>query len=183
VSHDSLPEPAPAGGAALPPEIGTGPALKAGAARGFAFAMAAYVLWGFLPLYMKAVAHISAFEVVAHRILWSLPVAGIIIYWLGQTAELRLALRNPRVLALAALTALLISINWSIYVWAISVDRTVETALGYYINPLLNVVMGAAFLGERFNRQQIVAVGLALVGVAILTRLEHRLQKYSVMSG
>lgn len=136
---------------------------------GFAFALGAYMLWGGLPFYMKAVAHMPAYEVVAHRAIWSVPVAGAILLWQGRTADLRAALRSPRTLALAALTALLISTNWGIYVWAISVDRTVETALGYYINPLVNVLLGAVFLGERFNRLQAVAIAFAVVAVGILT--------------
>ena len=136
---------------------------------GFAFSLGAYFLWGFMPLYMKAVAHIPAYEVVAHRILWSVPVAGIILVALRRTADLRAALRSPRTLALAALTAGLISVNWGIYVWAISVDRTVETALGYYINPLVNILLGAVFLGERFNRLQAAAIALAVIAVGILT--------------
>jgi len=169
MDHSPNPNPAPAGGAVLPPAIAGASDNRPDAMRGFVYAASAYVLWGFMPIYMKAVADMSAVEVVAHRVLWSLPVAGIIILWLGRTADLKAALKSPRVLALAALTACLISVNWSVYVWAISVNRTVETALGYYINPLLNVVMGALFLGERFDRRQIVAVGLAVVGVAILT--------------
>ena len=139
------------------------------AMRGFFFALSAYGLWGFLPLYMKLVSHIPATEVVAHRVLWSLPVAAIILYLLGRTADIRQALRSPRTLLMAALTAAIISVNWGIYVWAISVDRAVETALGYYINPLVSIAMAALFLGERLNRYQIAAVCLAGLAVLILT--------------
>jgi chloramphenicol-sensitive protein RarD len=96
-------------------------------------------------------------------------VAGLIIYLTGRTADLRAALRSPKTLALAAMTAMLISINWGIYVWAIAAERTVETALGYYINPLVNVLLGAVFLGERFNRLQATAIALAVIAVGILT--------------
>ncbi|MHA7884185.1 EamA family transporter RarD [Nitratireductor rhodophyticola] len=139
------------------------------ATRGFFFALSAYGLWGFLPLYMKLVSHIPAMEVVAHRVLWSLPVAAVILYFLGRTADIRQALRSPRTLLMAALTAAIISCNWGIYVWAIAVDRAVETALGYYINPLVSIAMAALFLGERLNRYQIAAVCLAGVAVLILT--------------
>lgn len=140
-----------------------------GARRGFILALGAYLLWGLLPFYMKAVAHLPLAEVVAHRIIWSVPVAAAVLIWLGRTADFKVALRSPRMLAMAALTATLITINWSIYVWAIAVDRTVETALGYYINPLVNVLVGALLLGERLNRMQIVAVALAAVAVVVLT--------------
>ncbi|QKV18448.1 EamA family transporter RarD [Oricola thermophila] len=136
---------------------------------GFAFALGAYLLWGGLPFYMKAVDHMPAWEVVAHRVVWSVPVAGVIILLLGRTADLKAAFRSPRTIALAALTAGLISVNWGIYVWAISVERTLETALGYYINPLVNVVLGAVFLGERFSRLQLAAIALAVIAVGILT--------------
>jgi chloramphenicol-sensitive protein RarD len=140
-----------------------------GAHRGFVLAFLAYFLWGVLPVYLKMVAHLPLAEVVAHRILWSVPIAAAVLVWLGRTADFKAALRSPRMLAMAALTAALITLNWTIYVWAIAVDRTVETALGYYINPLVNVIVGALLLGERLNRLQMVAIALAAVAVAILT--------------
>jgi len=139
------------------------------ARRGFFFALAAYLLWGVMPLYMKAVAHIPALEVLAHRIVWSVPVAGVLLLVLGRTADIRAALRSPRILGMATLTATIIAANWGVYVWAISVERTVETALGYYINPLVTVVMGAVLLGEKLSRPQLIAVGLAALAVAVLT--------------
>lgn len=139
------------------------------AQRGFLFALAAYLMWGFLPFYMKAVAHIPAIEVVAHRVIWSLPIAGALLIWLGRTDDIKRALRSPRTLMMGGLTAALITINWCIYVWAISVDRTLETALGYYINPLFSIFLGAVVLGEKLNRVQIVAIALAVVAVLVLT--------------
>lgn len=136
--------------------------------RGFAFALMAYVLWGFLPFFMKAVSHIPAPEVVAHRIVWSVPLAGLVLVWLGRTADIKAALRSPRMLAMATLTAVLITINWGIYVWAISVGRTIETALGYYINPLFSIFLGAVLLKEKLSPAQMVAIGLAACAVAIL---------------
>lgn len=137
--------------------------------RGFMFALGAYSLWGFLPLFLKALDHIPAAEVVAHRVLWSLPIAGAVLLALGRTADIKAALRSPRTLGMAALTATIISVNWGIYVWAIAVNRTVEASLGYYINPLMTVALGAIFLGEKLSRPQIVAVGLAIVAVLVLT--------------
>lgn len=139
------------------------------ARRGFLLALGAFGLWGVLPLYMKAVAHIPSLEVVAHRILWSVPLAGLVLLALGRTADIRAAFRSPRTLAMAAVTAAIITVNWGTYVWAIAVDRTVETALGYYINPLVTVLLGAILLGETLSRAQIVAIGLAIVAVGILT--------------
>lgn len=137
--------------------------------RGLAFAVGAYVMWGFLPLYMKAVAHIPPVEVVAHRVIWSVPVAGAILVWLGRTGDLRHALARPRMVAMAALTAAVVSINWGIYVWAIGAGHTLDAALGYYINPLFSVLLGALLLGERLDRAQKLAIGLAALAVAVLT--------------
>lgn len=139
------------------------------ARRGFFLALAAYLLWGLLPFYIKWVGHLPIIEVVAHRIIWSVPIAAAVLVWLGRTADFMNAIRSPRMLGMAALTAFLISLNWSIYLWAIVADRAVEGALGYYINPLVNVVVGALLLGEKLDRWQIVAVGLAAVAVSILT--------------
>ena len=97
---------------------------NATATRGFFFALTAYTLWGVQPIFMKMVAHIPATEVVAHRIVWSVPIAAIVLVALGRTADIKKALRSPRTLAMAAVTAGLITINWGIYVWAIAVDRT-----------------------------------------------------------
>lgn len=137
--------------------------------RGFAFALGAYFFWGFLPFYMKAVAHIPPAEVVAHRIVWSVPIAGLVLLALGRTADLRAALASPRMVSQAALTAALISINWGIYVWAIGAGRALDTALGYYINPLFSVFLGAVLLGERLNPLQMAAIALAGIAVGILT--------------
>lgn len=137
--------------------------------EGFLFALSAYSLWGFLPLYMKAVAHIPAAEVVAHRIIWSVPVAGAIILWLRRTADLRRALVSPSMLAQAALTASLITVNWGIYVWAIGAGRALETALGYYVNPLFSIFLAAVLLGEKLARMQILAICFAIAAVVLLT--------------
>jgi len=137
--------------------------------HGLLMAIAAYGLWGVMPLFMKAVAHISPLEVLAHRALWSVPIAGVVLLVLGRTADIRKAFVTPRMLGMAALTAGLISINWGVYVWAIAAGRTVETALGYYINPLVSIAMGALILREKLNFFQIAAVGLAVIAVAVLT--------------
>jgi chloramphenicol-sensitive protein RarD len=137
--------------------------------RGFIFALSAYLLWGILPFYLKSVAHMPALEVVAHRIIWSVPIAAALLWWLGLFGDLKIALTTPRMLAMATLTASLITINWGTYVWAIGSGHAVDTALGYYINPLVNVVLGAIFLGERLSKPQMVAVGLAACAVLLLT--------------
>jgi chloramphenicol-sensitive protein RarD len=136
--------------------------------RGFAFALTAYLLWGFLPIYMKAVAHISPAEVIAHRIVWSLPLAGIVLIVLGRTQDIRTALGSPRMLAMAALTASLITVNWGTYVWAIGAGHSLDAALGYFINPLFSIFLGAVLLKEKLQPLQIAAIVLAALAVGIL---------------
>lgn len=137
--------------------------------QGLAFAISAYVLWGFLPLYLKALSHMSPVEIVSHRIIWSVPLAGALLLVLRRTKELRAALTDRRSLMMAALTAVLISVNWAIYVWAISTDQALDAALGYYINPLFSVFLGAVLLREKLNGTQIAAIGLAALAVIVLT--------------
>ncbi|WP_374371086.1 EamA family transporter RarD [Tabrizicola sp.] len=136
---------------------------------GFLYALTAYLLWGFLPLYMKALAHIPPPEVIAHRVVWSIPIALAVLWWTGRTADLRAALTSPRMLGMGAMTAALISVNWGIYVWAIGSGHALDAALGYYINPLFSIFLGAVLLGERMGRLQMVAIALAVVAVGILT--------------
>ncbi len=137
--------------------------------QGLGFAISAYVLWGFLPLYMKLVAHIPAAEVVAHRVLWSVPVAGLLLILLGRTKDLRAALKSPRTLGMACVTAALISVNWGIYVWSIASGHALDAALGYYINPLFSIALGALLLRERLARTQLAAIALAAAAVVVLT--------------
>lgn len=142
---------------------------------GFGYAISAYVLWGGLPIYLKALSHISAMEIVAHRVIWSLPIIGLLIWITGRTTDLKIALRSPRLLAMGALTALFVSVNWGVYIWAIANDRALDGALGYYINPLFSIFLGAVLLGERLSRMQWSAVALAALAVIVLTVEEGRL--------
>ncbi len=138
-------------------------------AAGFAYAVSAYLMWGFLPLYMKALSSVPAAEVVAHRVLWSVPVAGLILVFLGRTADLKAALLSPRMLGMGVLAAALISVNWGIYVWAIGSGHALDAALGYYINPLFSIFLGTVILRERLTRGQVAAIGLAASAIALVT--------------
>lgn len=135
---------------------------------GLVAALSAYLLWGFLPLYLLTVRSIPAIEFVAWRVLWTVPICLLIVVARRQWPELRAALRDRRLLGWLAMSALLIGTNWLVYVWAIQAGEVYAASLGYYINPLLNVVLGTLFLGERLNRTQWGAVALAGVGVAVL---------------
>lgn len=138
------------------------------AARGFFYALSAYFLWGALPLYLKAVSYIPSVEVVAHRVIWSLPVAVILLVFFGQFKEMIAILRQPKLLAMGLLTASLVTSNWLIYVWAIEHGQTLSAALGYYINPLLNVLFACLFLKERLSKAQWVSIGFATAAVILL---------------
>lgn len=142
---------------------------------GYAFAVGAYMLWGGLPIYLKALSHLPALEIVAHRVIWTLPIIGLLIWVTGRTADLRVALRSPRMLAMGGLTALFISINWGVFIWAIANERALDGALGYYMNPLFSVFLGAVLLGERLSRLQWSAVALAAFAVIVLTVEDGRL--------
>jgi chloramphenicol-sensitive protein RarD len=137
--------------------------------KGLGFALGAYFLWGLLPIYMKMLSHIGPAEVVAHRIIWSVPIAGILLIILGRTKDLRVAISNPSMLIMGCFTAGLITINWGIYIWAIASGRTLDAALGYYINPLFSLALGVIFLRERPSPAQLIAIGMAVCAVAVLT--------------
>jgi chloramphenicol-sensitive protein RarD len=136
---------------------------------GVALAIGAHLVWGGMAFYFGLMRHISPIEIAVNRGLWALPIAGFMVWYLGQFADVRKAIANPRMLATLALCAGLILFNWGFYVWSIQVGRTLEASLGYFINPLLNVVMGYLFLGERFTRPQLVALGLAALAVLVQT--------------
>ena len=136
---------------------------------GPAYAALAYICWGLFPLYIKQVAHVPALEVVVHRSVWSMVFVLALLALLGRFGWMRQVLRQPRVLGVFALSALLLSINWLLYVWAVNGNRLLDASLGYFINPLLNVLLGYAVLHERPRRWQWVAVALAAAGVLWLT--------------
>lgn len=137
--------------------------------KGLALAILAYVLWGGLPIYMKSLSHVPALEIVAHRVLWSVPIAGLVLVALGRTSDFVMAIKHPRLIVLAMLPAALISLNWLTYVYAISADRALDAALGYYINPLFSVLLGFVILKERMTRLQMAALGFVFAAVALLT--------------
>lgn len=137
--------------------------------KGVMLAVMAHLVWGGMAVYFGLIRHISPIEIAVHRGLWSLPIALMIVWYLGQYRDVLKAVASPRNLAILTLTSGLIVFNWGFYVWSIEAGRTLESSLGYFINPLLNVVMGYLFLGERFTKPQIIALGLAAIAVLIQT--------------
>ena len=149
----------------------TGPAVSHDAEirSGVVLGLLAYTLWGVFPVYFKWIEMVAPLEVMAHRILWAVPFGALIIFARRQWRDVRGAIVDRSMLAWLALSALSISVNWLIYIWAVQNARIFEASLGYYINPLMYVAVGVIFLGERLRRLQLVAVLLAFVGVSYLT--------------
>lgn len=137
-------------------------------ARGASYAAAAYLLWGLFPIYFKAVGHVAPLEVLAHRMLWSLVFVALILAWLRRAAWLQ-HLTDRRVLFRFFASATTVSVNWGVYIWAVPAGHIVDASLGYFINPLVNVLIGTLFMAERMRPWQWVAVALATLGVAWLT--------------
>jgi len=134
---------------------------------GFLAALIAYLIWGSLPLYFRALGHIAPDELLAHRIVWSVPTGFAFVALAAKWDTLR-RLLTFKTLGWLALSALMIGINWMLYIWAVSVERVMEASLGYYINPLVNVLFGLIFFGERLRLAQWASVAIAGIGVLIL---------------
>lgn len=144
------------------------PSPAAAPASGLIPAFAAYIIWGFLPLYLLLVKTVPAVEFVGWRIIWTLPLCLLIVAYRRQFPDLLAALKSPRSLLALAASAVLIAINWFVYIWAIMEGEVYATSIGYYLNPLINVLLGTLFLGERLSRRQWLAVAIALVAVVLL---------------
>ncbi|WP_296607214.1 EamA family transporter RarD [Nocardioides sp.] len=136
--------------------------------RGLMFGFAAYAMWGAFPLYWPLLEPAGAAEILAHRVLWSCITMGLLMVLLRRTTHLRAVARDRRVRVLLTVAAAVISVNWVTYIWGVNNDRVVETSLGYFINPLVTVLMGVLILGERLRPLQWMALGLACVAVVVL---------------
>lgn len=146
----------------------TTPAPSSGTPSGLPPAIGAYLIWGFLPLYLMLVQSVPAFEFVGWRIIWTLPLCLAIVAFRRQFGELLGALRSPRTMLALLASAVLIAINWFVYIWAIMEGEVYATSIGYYLNPLINVLLGTLLLGEKLSRRQWAAVAIAAVAVALL---------------
>lgn len=136
---------------------------------GVAFALTAFLIWGASPVYWKVLADVPALEIICHRMVWSFFFLLPLLWWQGRWPEFTEVLKKPRTVATLLLTALLVAVNWLIYIWAVNHGLVLQASLGYYINPLVNVVLGALFLRERLRRFQYGAVLLAGAAVVYLT--------------
>ena len=133
---------------------------------GVVAALGAYLIWGTSTILYKWLDHVPASEIIAHRIVWSILFAGLYLLWRGRMGEVRAALGSRKTALTLLLTSILISLNWGVFVWAIARERTVEAAFGYFILPLLSVAIAYVLLGEKLNRAQMIAVGLAAIAVS-----------------
>lgn len=135
---------------------------------GVLFALAAYGMWGFAPIYFKLLMDLPAPDILVHRIVWSVVVLIVLVTFTGKFASVRAALKNNRVVRILLLSGVLLAINWLLFIWAINNDHLLDASLGYYINPLINVFLGRIFLAERLRVLQKIAVGLAIFGVGAM---------------
>lgn len=143
--------------------------------RGTIYGFTAYFIWGLLPIYWKALADVPALQTTAHRVIWSAVFVALLLGIRGNWRWLQPALRSPRILLTFGATAALILVNWLVYIYAINAEQIVETSLGYFILPLVNVLLAVLFLHERPRPWQWLAIGIAAVGVAYLTITYGRL--------
>ena len=135
--------------------------------KGIVLALCAYSLWGFAPLYFKLLNQVSATEILLHRVIWSFVFMVILMQFIGGFAKLRQLFKRPKQLAVLTVTSILIAGNWLLFIWAVNNDHMLDASLGYFINPLLNVLLGMLFLGERLRKLQWFAVSLACAGVLV----------------
>ncbi len=133
---------------------------------GFMYATSAYVLWGASVVYWKWLVEANAIEVLSHRVVWAWVMLGAFLFWRGHFRQILDLLKSWKKLRLLFLTSVLLAINWSIFVWSVLNDHILEASIGYYINPLISVMLGVFLLSERINRRQVTAVILAAIGVS-----------------
>lgn len=146
-----------------------GPIAEKKSSSGVWYAIAAYSIWGILPIYWKAMKQIPASDILAHRIFWSFLFLAAIISGMRKWSEFRQAFTSVRSVLAISLASILISTNWLVYIWAVNSNHIVEASLGYYINPLLTIMLGMIVLRERADFWQFVSIALAFVGVGFLT--------------
>lgn len=137
--------------------------------KGVLYGAGAYLIWGFFPLYFKALQSVPALEIMFHRVVWSFLFLILVVGLRNEWKKLRISISAPKTLLIYLIAACLLAINWLVYIYGVNTDRIVETSLGYFINPLFSVALGVFFLRERLRPAQWLPVGLAAIGVVYLT--------------
>jgi chloramphenicol-sensitive protein RarD len=141
--------------------------IEANEKKGYLLAASAFLMWGLAPIYFKQLMHIGALEILLHRVVWSVLFIVIILLALRNLSKIMAIFKQPKLMLMLVVTATLLGFNWGLFIWAVNNHHMLDASLGYYINPLLNVLLGMLFLGERLRKWQGVAVGLAFTGVLI----------------
>jgi len=142
--------------------------LESNASRNGALsALSAYLLWGFAPIYFKLLSEIAAGEILMHRVIWSTVFLLVMIIAMKKWSQLIIVFKQPKLLLQLSLSASFLAVNWFLFIWAINNNHLLDASLGYYINPIFNVVLGMIFFHERLRRNQLIAVGLAVTGVIV----------------
>jgi chloramphenicol-sensitive protein RarD len=137
--------------------------------QGLLLALLAFAFWGFVPVYFKALRHVAPLDILAHRVVWSVPFLALLLFLMGDWSRVRAAARSRRMIGTLLLSASLVATNWLTFIYGVTSGRILETSLGYYINPLVNVVLGMIVFRERLSRLQTIAVALAAAGTLHLT--------------
>lgn len=143
--------------------------MQKSAFTGLSAATTAYLIWGLSPIYWKSLSTVPAFEILMHRMIWSFVFLCPLIFLTGRRGTFKAAVTSPKVMLILLATTLLVGFNWYLFIWAINSNHILQTSLGYYITPLVNVLLGMVFLKERLRRTQVISLGLAVFAVALMT--------------
>lgn len=135
--------------------------------QGYLYAVLAFLMWGMAPIYFKQIESIAALEILTHRVIWSVLFLILIVFAARQWHQIQHVIKKPKLLGMLCISSTLLGFNWGLFIWAVNNDHMLDASLGYYINPLLNVLLGVIFLSERLRKWQIIAVAIASLGVLL----------------
>jgi chloramphenicol-sensitive protein RarD len=135
--------------------------------QGYLYAVLAFLMWGMAPIYFKQIESIAALEILTHRVIWSVLFLILIVFAAKQWHQIQHVIKKPKLLGMLYISSTLLGFNWGLFIWAVNNDHMLDASLGYYINPLLNVLLGVIFLSERLRKWQIIAVAIASLGVLL----------------
>ncbi|TLX45332.1 EamA family transporter RarD [Pseudoalteromonas phenolica] len=135
--------------------------------QGYLYAVLAFLMWGMAPIYFKQIESIAALEILTHRVIWSVLFLILIVFAAKQWHQIQHVIKKPKLLGMLCVSSTLLGFNWGLFIWAVNNDHMLDASLGYYINPLLNVLLGVIFLSERLRKWQIIAVSIASLGVLL----------------
>jgi chloramphenicol-sensitive protein RarD len=134
---------------------------------GYSFAISAFIFWSLVPLFWVHLTHVSALEVLAHRVVWTVPVGFILMLIIGQSSSVRQILKQPKTLGILGITTFFVAINWGTYIWSVNHGQILQASLGYFLNPLINIIAGLIIFKESLSKLQWASIALAIIGVAV----------------